>query len=190
MTRQIIRLFDILSRVAVTAAAVALLRATPSRAEAARTERDSHAAQEPDDPPDDEQTDTGPDQDRRRTPAERLSLALCISILLALVGLIAQQAVQARHRGPASVAAVAELERVRAEAGRYYLPVEIRNAGGEVATDVRVVLTLGDDGARRETSELLVDVLAGGASARGVAIFRRDPRQAPFEVEVVSYLEP
>ena len=127
--------------------------------------------------------------DRGRSVAEWVTLGISSAILLAVVGTLVYQQLSGGD-DPAVIEAAARLEAVRVAGGAYYLPIEIDNRGGVTAQDVRVVVSIGSGQAERESSELLIDFLAGGATASGTAVFRRDPRQYPLEIDVVSYLEP
>ena len=138
-----------------------------------------------------DQDDPQPRQthDRGRSTAEWVTLAISSAILLAVVGALVYQQLSGGDE-PAVIEATPRLEAVRVAGGAYYLPVEIVNRGGVTAQDVLVIVSVGAGQAERESSELLIDFLAGGATAKGTAVFRQDPRQQPLEVDVASYLEP
>ena len=126
--------------------------------------------------------------DRARSTAEWITLGVSSAILLSVVGFLVYHQLSAGDVAPV-IEVQPRLEAVRAVGGAYYLPLEVVNGGGATAQDVRVLVSIGSGG-ERETSELLIDFLAGGATAKGVVIFRQDPRQRPLEVDVLSYLEP
>jgi uncharacterized protein (TIGR02588 family) len=105
-----------------------------------------------------------------RSLAEWTTLGISAAIVLALLGLVTYQAMTRGGR-PAVIAVALQTEAVRHEGAAYYLPVEIANHGDQTAADVRVQvsLTAGDG---RQTAHLSVAFLAGGATARGTAVFR------------------
>ena len=73
---------------------------------------------------------------------------------------------------------------------RYYLPVKIRNVGGETREEVRLPGSVTDPSGGQEATAVVIDLLARGGPRRGVAAFRGDPPQGQVQGVVVSYLEP
>jgi uncharacterized protein (TIGR02588 family) len=130
-----------------------------------------------------------PVRERGRSAAEWTSLAISSAILAALVGTLTYLHFSGGEE-PAAVEVMPRLDQVRTAGQRFYLPVEVSNRGGLTAQDVRVQVVLGAGADRQETAELLIDFLAGGGSAKGTAVFERDPRGLPLEIVVLSYLEP
>ncbi len=129
------------------------------------------------------------DHDGGRSPAEWITFSISLAIILALVGLVTYQDLAGGDR-PATIAARPQLDRVRQDGGRYYVPVEIVNAGDRTAEDVRVEFTLTDAGGGRETAELTVSFLAGGEKDRGVISFSSDPARGVLSVSGISFLRP
>jgi uncharacterized protein (TIGR02588 family) len=124
-----------------------------------------------------------------RTSAEWVTLGVSVAIVLAVVG-----ALTWLYLTGASGAPVIEVEPlmadIRQERDAWYLPVVVRNSGGDTAEDVRVTLSLTTAEGDTEEAELTVAFLAGQSSARGVVAFRSDPSQGDLSVDVISYLQP
>jgi uncharacterized protein (TIGR02588 family) len=121
--------------------------------------------------------------------AEWVTLAISTLIVVGLIGLTAYFYVTS----PSTPAAV-EVEPRPAETyqsgSRYYLPLTIRNTGGETGEEVRIRVSVTDASGRQEAAEMMIQFLAGGGSSKAVAAFGIDPRQGQVEAVVVSYLEP
>jgi uncharacterized protein (TIGR02588 family) len=137
----------------------------------------------------DEEPKTKKTRERGRSVAEWVTLTISSAILLAVVATLVYHQLSGGDDPPV-IEAIVGLEGLRAAGDTYYLPVEIANQGGATAQDVRVVISIGSDQAGRESAELLIDFLAGGATAKGTVVFHQDPRRVPLEIDVVSYLEP
>jgi uncharacterized protein (TIGR02588 family) len=108
--------------------------------------------------------------------------------VLGLLGLLTYLSLR-EGKQPVRIEVQPQLDLVRAEGDRYYLPVEITNQGDETAAEVQVELSLSDSQGNQESSSFTVQFLAGKAAARGEAIFTVDPRQAEL-TSSASYLEP
>lgn len=113
-------------------------------------------------------------------------------VVLALLGYLAVQAL--RPASPASLTAEVVPHEIRGTAGAYYVPLEVRNAGGATAKEILVEVVL-DPGDRSEneaatTAETTIDYLAGRETQRTYAIFARDPRRGRLSARVRSYQEP
>lgn len=126
----------------------------------------------------------------RRRPgrdiAEVATLIVSIAVVAALVGGVVLVQL-ARGERPPAIDATASLEEVRAEGGRFYLPVEIENTGDQAAEAVVVVIVqrVGD---RDVEHELVIDYLAGHGSTGATAVLAEDPRRVEVRVEVRSFL--
>jgi uncharacterized protein (TIGR02588 family) len=131
----------------------------------------------------------GPDEAGQHPGAEWFTLAISSLIVLSLIGLTSYYYLT-RSTAPAVVEVEPRLADVRQAGGRFYLPVRVRNGGGETAEEIRVRVTATGPSGRQETAEFQVQFLAGGAADRAVVTFGSDPRQGQVEAAVVSYLEP
>jgi uncharacterized protein (TIGR02588 family) len=138
---------------------------------------------------DDRSDHTKETSDHERAVAEWTGFAISAAILLSVVGFLTYRHVTGEDTPPI-VEVQTRIEAVRQAGERYYLPIEVVNRGAETAQDVWVRVELRTGSEEPEEAELQFDFLVGGASERGTAIFRRDPRQGELRVEVMSYLEP
>jgi uncharacterized protein (TIGR02588 family) len=128
-------------------------------------------------------------RDGPHSTAEWITLAISSLIVFGLVGLTSYFYLTA-STAPAIVEAEPRLAETLQAGTRFYLPVTVRNSGGETAEEVRVRVTLTDVSGRQETAELQVQFLAGGGSSHAVVAFASDPRLGQIEAGVMSYLEP
>jgi len=124
-----------------------------------------------------------------RTTAEWVTLAISTLIVLGLIGLTTYFYVTAQNT-PAAVEVEPRLSETYQAGSRFYLPLTIRNTGGETGEEVRIRVSVTDPSGRQEAAEVMVTFLAGGGSSKAVAAFGSDPRQGRIEAVVVSYLEP
>ncbi|MGH2351175.1 MAG: hypothetical protein ACRDJN_06120 [Chloroflexota bacterium] len=114
---------------------------------------------------------------------------MSVVILVGLIGLVTYEHFS-RGTAPAAIEVQPHLADVRRNADAYYLPVEVANRGDLTARDVRIRLSLTPSGGEPQSSELLIDFLAGGATAHGTAVFRSDPSRGELRIDVLSYLDP
>lgn len=124
-----------------------------------------------------------------RTNAERVTLAISVLILIAVVA----TAIWAGDRvgsEPPEIHVEAMSGGVRESETGFYVPVTITNRGGLTAQNVVVTgeLDLGDG--EPETGEVTIDFLAGGESEEATLVFSSHPEDGEFEVGVTSYLKP
>ena len=124
-----------------------------------------------------------------RLRVEWITLALSSLIVLTPVALTTYLHVT-RSRESASVEVEAQLAEVYQVGSRYYLPVTVRNTGGQTGEDVRVRIVMTAVAGQQESAELLIAFLSSGGSSRGVAAFTSDPRHGQISAGVVSFLEP
>jgi uncharacterized protein (TIGR02588 family) len=129
-------------------------------------------------------TSTGP-----HSAAEWTTLAISSLIVVGLIALTTYFYLT-DTKAPTVVEVEPRLSETYQAGSRYYLPVTVRNAGGETGEEVRVRVSLTDRSGRQEAAEIMVTFLAGGGSSRAVAAFGSDPREGQVEAVVVSYLEP
>jgi uncharacterized protein (TIGR02588 family) len=121
--------------------------------------------------------------------AEWITLAISSLIVLSLIGLTSYFYLTG-STAPASMEVEPRLAETYRAGGRYYLPITVRNTGGETGEEVRVRVSVADSSGHVETAEVMIAFLAGGGSSRAVAAFGSDPPQGQVEAVVVSYLEP
>jgi uncharacterized protein (TIGR02588 family) len=123
-----------------------------------------------------------------RTTAEWVTLGVSLGIVLGLLGLLTYLSFRGGEQ-PVLIEVEPQLDSVREEGGRYYLPVEITNQGDATASEVQIEISLSDVQGNEHSSSFTVQFLAGGAAAKGEAIFTADPRQGELTVSS-GYLEP
>ena len=121
-----------------------------------------------------------------RDAAELVTLAVSIAVVAALIGAVMYVQLARGDRLPA-IEVRAAVDELRAEGGRFYLPIEIENTGDQAAESVLVVV-IQRVGEREVEHELLIDYLAGGATADATAVLMEDPRRAGIRLEVRSFL--
>lgn len=125
----------------------------------------------------------------QRSIAEWVTLAISSLIVLSLVGLTSYFYLTG-STAPATVEVEPRLSETYQAGNRYYLPLTIRNTGGETGEEVRIRVSVTDSSGRTEAADVTITFLAGGGSSRAVAAFGSDPRQGQVDAVVVSYLEP
>ena len=121
-----------------------------------------------------------------RDVAEIATLVVSIAVVAALIGGVVYVQLARGDRLPA-IEVRATVDELRAEGGRFYLPVEIENTGHQAAEAVLIVV-IQRVGEREVEHELLIDYLAGGATANATAVLMEDPRRAGIRLEVRSFL--
>ena len=109
----------------------------------------------------------------RRNGLEWLILVASLAAIVGVVGFLVVEAVADGGR-PAQVGATADVERGSAADSGWLIPVRVYNRGGSAALSVAVEVSATVDGAE-ETSELTVDVLAGGSEVELLAGFSAEP---------------
>ena len=128
---------------------------------------------------------------KRKAAGSRLEWTTAIVggiIALALLGLIAWEAMSGGDRGPPVVEL--RVERVTATAGGYVVEIEARNRGSRTAAALEVEGTLRSGEATVETSRAVLDYLPG-KSRRGLGlIFTRNPAEHQLEIRPTGYEEP
>ena len=116
-------------------------------------------------------------------------LAISSLIVLGLIGVTTYFYVTGSD-APATLEVEPRLTETYQAGGRFYLPVTVRNAGGQAGEEIRVRVTVSDPSGRQEEAEFQVQFLPGGGSSHAVVAFGTDPRQGQIEAGVMSYLEP
>ena len=122
-----------------------------------------------------------------RDVAEIVTLVVSVAVVAALIGGVVFVQL-ARGERPPALEATVSLDGTRAEGGRYYLPIEIGNRGDQAAEAVLVVVVQ-RVGERDVEHELVIDYLAGRATAKATAVLAEDPRRVRVGVEVRGYLQ-
>lgn len=117
-----------------------------------------------------------------RSVAERVTLAVGIVVILALIGLVTYVSFTGGDDLPI-IAATPVLAEMRQEGVLYYVPVTVTNDGQRTAEDVIVRAEL----ASGETAEFTLDFLAGDETREGTVVFATEPTAESLSVRVASF---
>ncbi len=123
---------------------------------------------------------------RSRSTAERVTVAVSVAVIVALVAVILT--LWGRTAAPASLS-VDTADPV-AQNGQFSVAATITNDGSTTAAEVQVVAELRMPGSEPVEADQVVDFLAGGEEATVVFVFDDDPRDGELEVRVASYTDP
>ena len=123
----------------------------------------------------------------KRNSLEWLILVASLVAIVGVVGFLVVEAVADGGR-PASVGATADVDRGYPAENGWLIPVRVYNRGGSAALSVAVEVSAMVDGAE-ETSELTVDVLAGGSEVEILAGFSAEP-DGGIKVRIVGLETP
>ena len=123
----------------------------------------------------------------RKPLLEWAAASLGLILLLALLGFIGWQAVQAPNGPPAVTVSTGRVSQVL---GGYVVNVIARNPTSSTASQVEVEGTLDLKGGEAETSSVTFDYIAGGSERKGGLFFSQDPRRHQLEVRALGYREP
>ena len=126
-------------------------------------------------------------QREKRTTAEWFTFALSSMVVLGVVALIGTQLLDGHD--PPVISARATTP-VRQAGDRYYVPVEVENAGDETAANVQITVSLTIDDEVVTEADQTVDFLAGGETASLVFAFDEDPDDGELDVQATGYEEP
>ena len=119
-----------------------------------------------------------------RTTAKRVSLAISITLLAGVIGIVLALWVSTSNE-PARFQVSRGV--IRNEVGFYYLPITVTNAGSETGAEVTVEGKL-KQASNSETASTTFDFIPGQSSVEGVLVFSQEPTAA--EVHVTSYQQP
>jgi len=123
----------------------------------------------------------------RRSPAERVSFIISLSIVSTIFILICYTWISGDSEPP--ILAVKTFE-IRQTNQQYYVPFTVSNSGGKTATAVEVVAQLSIAPADLQVGRQEVDFLSRQETHSGEFIFTQDPRLGQLTVRVASYQEP
>lgn len=123
----------------------------------------------------------------KRNALEWVILVTSLAAIIGVVGFLVVEAVADGGR-PASVGAVADMDRGTASDDGWLMPVRVYNRGGAAALSVAVEVTATVDGSE-EVSEFTVDVLAGGSEVELLAGFSGQP-EGEVAVRIVGLETP
>lgn len=132
---------------------------------------------------------TGHSGNNQRSIAEWTTLAISVTILLTIIGLIGWLHFMGGGR-PAAIVVEPQADQFRQEASGYYLPVVIRNEGDTTVQDVQIQGELDTGSGEPETAEFVIPFLVGGEEVDGTFIFQSDPSQGELTTVAGSYKLP
>jgi uncharacterized protein (TIGR02588 family) len=125
---------------------------------------------------------------KRRTVAERWTLAVSVALIAGVVAAILVSWVSGPSGAP--VLQVRQSGAIVHEGEFFRVPFEVRNEGGEAATSVQVVAELMVSGQVAGGGEQVVMFLSSGESDSGEFIFDTDPARGTLSITVASYATP
>ena len=128
------------------------------------------------------------DKKKDKSRAQWTTFALSFLIVLILVGLLFYQFTAMEDSAPI-ISVTPDLENVRQIEGQFYLPLEIKNAGGSTAEAVRIRTNLTRENRIDEVPELIVQYLSGGETVKGEVVLHTDPAVGTLSYDI-SYLLP
>jgi len=122
-----------------------------------------------------------------RSPAEWVTFGIASTILGAVAGLVLYVWISDRYE-PAAI--YVEQREIRKTDGKFYVPFEVMNTGGETVESVQVIAELKTGDRVLESGDQQIDFLSKGEKEEGAFVFQRDPRQGELVVRVASYKIP
>jgi len=120
--------------------------------------------------------------------AEWVSLAIATTLLVGVMGLVGWLWASDRQRQP-PILEVSQAQ-IRQSQGEFYVPFEVRNAGGKTAESVQVVAELRINGTVVESGEQILEFLSSQETAERAFVFTRHPQQGELVIRVASYQNP
>lgn len=130
----------------------------------------------------------GAQQKQGRTPAEWVSTAVALVIVLAIAGLIVYDWIATPDVPP--MVSIEQSSPTYSDNQRYYVPFTVTNTGGSTAEAVQVIAELEIDGEVVEDGEQSIDFLSMDEQQDGAFVFTRDPAQGTLTLRVGSYKSP
>lgn len=129
-------------------------------------------------------------RDHARGVPEKVTLAVSIVVLLALLGGLIVLNLE-EGSAPAALRVRPDYAGAFHKHGSWYLPVKVTNTGDEPTDAVTVVLEQArDDPAHPETADLDFSFVAGGETVSGVIAFAERPTRDNVTIDPVSYTDP
>ncbi|MDY6898652.1 MAG: TIGR02588 family protein [Cyanobacteriota bacterium] len=128
-------------------------------------------------------------QQQKRTIAEWITFSVASSILIAVVGLVSFTWIKQPAQKP-PVLVINSNKPLRKLDGKYYVPFEVVNQGGETAASVQVKAELRINGKVEETGEQQIEFLSRKEKETGAFIFSQNPEKGELILRVASYKLP
>ncbi len=127
-------------------------------------------------------------QQSKQTLAEWITFGTATSVLTVIIGLVIYTGVSSSKQQP-PILSVTQKETIREVNGKYYVPFEVVNSGGETVESVQILAELQGKNLE-ETGEQQIDFLSSQEKEEGAFIFSSDPRQGQLTIRVASYKLP
>ncbi|MBW4562146.1 MAG: TIGR02588 family protein [Mojavia pulchra JT2-VF2] len=127
-------------------------------------------------------------QHQKRSPAEWVTFITASFILAVIVSLVGYTWLNDKNQPP--IVSVTKKQTIREIDGKFYVPFEVVNTGGDTAESVQIMAELEINGKVTETGEQQIDFLSGGEKEEGAFIFTRNPNQGQLTIRVASYKLP
>ncbi|MBD2625717.1 TIGR02588 family protein [Trichormus variabilis] len=123
-----------------------------------------------------------------RSLAEWITFGIALSILAVVISLVGYMWLNEKNLPP--ILSVQRQQMIREIDGKFYVPFEIVNTGGETAESVQIIAELQIADKVVETGEQQIDFLSDGEKEEGAFIFSQNPRHGQLTVRVASYKLP
>jgi uncharacterized protein (TIGR02588 family) len=123
-----------------------------------------------------------------RSLAEWVTFSIALFILAIIISLVGYIWLNEEDKPP--ILSVTKKQKIREIDGKFYVPFEIVNTGGETAESVQIIAELQLADKVVETGEQQIDFLSDGEKEEGAFIFSQNPRHGQLTVRVASYKLP
>ncbi|GBE92321.1 TIGR02588 family protein [Nostoc cycadae] len=123
-----------------------------------------------------------------RSLAEWITFGIASSILAVVISLVGYMWLNEKNQPP--ILSLSQKPVVREIDGKFYVPFEIVNTGGETAESVQIIAELQIADQVVEAGEQQIDFLSDGEKEEGAFIFSQNPRQGKLTMRVASYKLP
>jgi uncharacterized protein (TIGR02588 family) len=135
------------------------------------------------------ETETKKEQHRpQRTLAEWMTFGAASLILAVVITLVGYTWLNDHQQPP--ILSINKNQAIREVDGKFYIPFEVVNTGGETAESVQVQAELVINGNVVETGDIQFDFLSRDEKEQGAFIFSHNPQQGQLTIRVASYKLP
>ncbi|MGB3694762.1 MAG: TIGR02588 family protein [Spirulinaceae cyanobacterium] len=122
-----------------------------------------------------------------RSPAEKVSFVIALSILSLIVGLVFYSWFTGENEPP--ILSVSVQTEIRQVEGQFYIPFKVTNKGGVTVESVQIIAEL-EEQELQEIGQQEFNFLSGGEVREGAFISPRDPNLGKLMIRVASYKLP
>lgn len=128
-----------------------------------------------------------PKKSSKRSPAEKVSFIISLSIVSTIVVLICYTWITGDTNPPVLSIKTFETRQVNND---YYVPFTVNNSGGKTANSVEVEALLSIPSEDPQIGRQQIDFLSRQETHSGEFIFTKDPQLGELNVRVTGYQEP